>query len=406
MKTKPSRWRRRALIGLGVSLLGIPGLWMAIHHIPGFGPALADGVRAIVGPAPVAWAENFAYGIQDRIDQWRYEGAAPKTFWEAPPAGATNTPVATLPASAVRPTPSSAGATPELEGFPPPPVNPPYERVAATGDGVWIAMNESAAPGQAPTMAKTVIHPDRRRSFAAVAVVAIDLRRTSLHLVAGTTEPYSTTVPIERRPGLVPREAAADIIAAFNGGFKAIHGHYGMMVEGEILLPPRKISCTIAMYKGGAIRIRTWPALEANAADMLAYRQTPPCLVEGGEVNAVLEDNQYNRNWGATVSGDTVIRRSAVGIDASGHTLFYALGDAVTAQSLARAMKAVGAESAAQLDVNYAYPRFLLYEREGGAEPPHVGSSLIPGTKFTGYEYVTNASERDFFYITRKRPDS
>jgi hypothetical protein len=35
----------------------------------------------------------------------------------------------------------------------------------------------------------------------------------------------------------------------------------------------------------------------------------------------------------------------------------------VTAQSLSQAMKAVGVEDAAQLDVNYSYPRFLLYDR-------------------------------------------
>ncbi len=49
---------------------------------------------------------------------------------------------------------------------------------------------------------------------------------------------------------------------------------------------------------------------------MAAYRQTPPCLVEKGELHSALYDS--NRDWGATVSGETVIRRSALGVDATG----------------------------------------------------------------------------------------
>src|SRR6185436_15920854 len=114
-----------------------------------------------------------------------------------------------------------------------------------------------------------------------------------------------------------------------------------------------------------------WPELKPSEGQMVGYRQTPPCLVEEGKTNAAL-DIEYNKKWGSTVSGETVIRRSAIGIDKAGRTLFYGLGEAVTAQSLSRAMKAVGAENAAQLDVNYAYPRFLLYERSAAEATPHA----------------------------------
>ena len=93
--------------------------------------------------------------------------------------------------------------------------------------------------------------------------------------------------------------------------------------------------------------------LKDEQESMQGWRQTPPCLVEDSKTNSAL-DVEYNKNWGATVSGETVIRRSAIGIDASGHTLFYGLGEAVTAQALSRAMKAVGAERGA-VDVDYSY---------------------------------------------------
>src|SRR5262249_13702838 len=153
---------------------------------------------------------------------------------------------------------------------------------------------------------------------------------------------------------------------------KAIHGHYGMMIDNETFLPPRDIGCTVAMYKDGGLKIRTWPAVKDSAPTMGAYRQTPPCLVEQGKVNDALEPVEYNRNWGATVSGETVIRRSAIGVDKTGRVLFYGLGEAVTAQALAHGMRAAGAEDAAQLDVNYSYPRFLFYAKVEAGETPRV----------------------------------
>src|SRR5262245_29438822 len=141
-KTK-SRWRRRVLYGLGGVALSIPALWIAIHTIPGFGPALADGVRAIAGPGPVAWAEDVAYGIQDRIDRWRYKDSAPKTFWEAPPpqsppqkSAAPVVPVVvkTQPAPVTSSAPAASAAAPPPDPFPPPAYAPPTEGVAAEGD--------------------------------------------------------------------------------------------------------------------------------------------------------------------------------------------------------------------------------------------------------------------------------
>jgi hypothetical protein len=400
---KTSRWRRRGLYTLGAFTLAVPALWIGIHEIPWLGPALADGVRAVFGPKPIAWAEDVSYGLQDRFDRWRYKDDAPKTFWDVPSGTPTAPALPPAPvASAAQPAASGSGAPVAppavvVGAFPPPPFAPPFEGVSTPADGRWIPMKE-------PGLAKAVVHPDPKRGFAAVAVVAMDLRRTTLHLVAGTSEPQGN-VPQDHRPGLVPKDAAADLIAAFNGGFKAMHGHYGMMLDGETFVVPRDIACTVGLHRDGAIKIGTWRDLKSSEAQMQGYRQTPPCLVEDGKINSAL-DLEYSKNWGATVSGETVIRRSAIGIDKAGTTLFYGFGEAVTAQALGHAMAAIGAEAAAQLDVNYSYPRFLLYEPGDAGQAPHVDSALIPGIKFTKGEYVTEPAPRDFFYVTRKRPPS
>ncbi|WP_437683294.1 phosphodiester glycosidase family protein [Sorangium sp. So ce131] len=368
-----------------ICAIAVESLWYGIHEVPGFGPALADGVRAVVGPAPVAWAEDVAYGVADRLNQARYRNAAPKTFWEpAPAAGPAMAP-------GDEPLEESVSAPMRFE--------PPFARVAATGDGVWVPIDDAVRPGDAPVLWKSVVHPDPRRAFAAVAVVAIDLGRVDLRLVAGTKEPFSPDIPDERRPGLVPEAHAASLIAAFNGGFKAMHGHYGMKLDGDTFLPPRNGACTIALYRSGAVRIGTWRDLRGEEPRMSGYRQTPPCLVEQGELHEALYDS--NRDWGATVSGETVIRRSALGLDATGKLLFYGLGEAVTARTLAQGMKAAGAHDVAELDVNHAYPRFLLYAR-GADAAPRAASALIPDVQFKPEEYVVEPSPRDFFYLLRR----
>ncbi|MGK4004598.1 phosphodiester glycosidase family protein [Sorangium sp. So ce1036] len=386
-----ARWPERALRGVAIAAIAVEALWYGIHEVRGFGPALADGVRAVLGPAPVAWAEDVAYGVADRLNQARYRNATPKTFWEPAPAAAAEG------TEDVEPIEEESISSPS-------PFEPPFAEVAATGDGVWVPIRDAVRPNDAPVLWKSVVHPDPRRSFSAIAVVAIDLGRVDLQLVAGTKEPFSPDVPAERRPGLIPEAHAAELIAAFNGGFKAMHGHYGMMLDGDTFLPPRNIACTIALYRGGAVRIRTWRKIRGDEPRMIGYRQTPRCLVEQGELHYLLYDS--NRDWGATVSGETVIRRSALGIDATGKLLFYGLGEAVTARTLAQGMKAVGARDVAELDVNHAYPRFLLYSRGADGAGPRATSALIPDVQFKPEEYIAEPSPRDFFYLRRKTGSS
>ncbi len=395
---KKSRWGRRLLWVAGGTTVGVAALWTAIHEVPGFGPWIADTGRSILGQAAVAWIEDTAYGIADDINQLRYKDEKPKTYWEAP----TDAP----PVATAAPTPSSsatasATAAPTIE--PPAAFEPPVASVATEVDGKWIPMAD--ASGQAPAMWKTLVHPDAKRSFAAVAIVAIERKLIDLHLVAGKVEPSSAAVPMDRRPALVPESDQAEPVAAFNGGCKAQHGHWGMMLDGETYVAARDVGCTIALMKDGSLRIGTWKdALQPAEGDMRWYRQTPPCLVENGEIHKALE-SEYAKGWGAAVGGETVIRRSALGLDATGRYLYFGLGDALTAQSLARAMKAAGSVSAAQLDVNYAYPRFLVYERPNGGTPK-AKSAIIPDIKFRLAEYVGEPALRDFFYLTRKKNPS
>jgi hypothetical protein len=380
------RWARRlAIAALGATLAALL-LWVAIHRIPWLGPALADAGRAILGPRAVAWIEDTAYDVEDRVNRIRYRNKRPRTFWEAPP------PV--VPARAPQ-----AAAVPE---FAPAPFAPPFTEVAAEGDGVWVPIAAASDAERGARMHKAVVHPDPRRGFAALAVVAIDLSAFDLHLVAGTEEPSSNTVKRDARPGLIPASHQDKLVAAFNGGFKATHGQYGMAIDGVTFLPARDLACTLVSYRQGGQAIATWSAVSHKESAMAFFRQTPPCLVENGEVHQQLRYEEFAKGWGATISGETVIRRSAAGIDKDGKVLFYGLGEAMTAQAIARGMKAAGAHAAAELDVNFSYPRFLFYRRPAADKPPEAFEAIIPDIDFQKVQYVVQPSVRDFFYLTRK----
>ncbi|AKT39272.1 uncharacterized protein CMC5_034200 [Chondromyces crocatus] len=251
-------------------------------------------------------------------------------------------------------------------------------------------------------LAQATVHPHKIKPHVYVHVVAIDLRKVALHLVAGTLEPQSKDIPAERRPGLVPAADQQDLIAVFNGGFMARHGKYGMRVEGDEFLPPRPDACTVALYQDGAVRIAEWSQIEADAPKMVGLRQTPPCLVTARELHPAIEDAVRPRKWSAAENGEVEIRRSALGVDATGRVLFYGSGEWVTAKDVAVAMKAAGAVDAAQLDINYSYTKFLFYGRPTPSDPLQVVSTLIQDTKHIKRGYVTTPAERDFFYLKRR----
>ena len=110
-----------------------------------------------------------------------------------------------------------------------------------------------------PVMARTVVNPDPGRPYAQAAVVRIDLSQVDLHAVPGTIEPVAAKgTPPFKRPGDIPvaDQSVDSLLAAFNGGFKAIHGGYGMMVDGVTILPPLDNLATLALFKDGSVKHR------------------------------------------------------------------------------------------------------------------------------------------------------
>ncbi|MCC6528622.1 MAG: hypothetical protein IT373_38605 [Polyangiaceae bacterium] len=394
---KKRRWRRRLLIAAAVVVVGTLGLWVAVHKIPWLGPWLADALRAVIGKDAVARLEELVYGVEDKWNQAWKGGDAPKPYWDVPTDVEPPKPI------------EEAGCT--VPAFRPDDVGPVLTSWSAPGDGVWVAIQAQHA-GDTPRMYKTLLHPDPKRSWAAVTVVAVDLRQVELHMVLGTQEPASRTPEGEKieRTGLVPESDTAELLAAFNGGFKTEHGQFGVGVGDVVVVPARKVSCLVAFVPGPAgqaeLHIGDWEGLGGLEQKALWWRQTPACIAEDGKENPLLVTSEKNTAWGATLDGQTVIRRSAIGVSADHRVLYSGIGDHVTARALAAAMLHAGAVDSAQLDVNWSYPKFVVYAPRASGKNDLVATKLCDGFEFSEDEYLRQKSPRDFFYLTRKKPEA
>lgn len=395
-KARAARWGKRVLIALGAAVALLLALWVAIHRIPGLGPWLADAGRVVLGVDNVARLEAFAYSVQDRVLRVVRRGSAPEAHWELPPSADAGAPVVAVDVDAA----PTADAAPTRPPWRPADVGRVSARFGTEVDGVWVPVGDPRRPEARPLLYKTQLHPDSSRPWAVVFVVAMEVSAVELHLVTGTVDPRPATQEGRKtkRSGLVAPEHRGSLVAAFNGGFKAEHGQYGLRTGSVTFVPPRAISCTVAGYEDGSLRVGVWKALEATQERMRFWRGTPPCLLDAGKRHAALWDEE-SRGWGAALGGETVIRRSALGVSAAGDVVFVALGDHTTARALADAVAHAGARDAAQLDVNYSFPRFVLFREVDGALE---AETLFKGFVFEKTDYVERPSPRDFFYITRR----
>lgn len=249
-------------------------------------------------------------------------------------------------------------------------------------------------------MFKTLLHPDSSRSWAELFVVAVDLRTVAVMPVMGYQEPRTDKKEAEgyERLAKIPKDHYGALLAAFNGGFMAEHGKYGVYFDDILFLDPKDDACTLVQYEDGSFEVATWSKIKSGFERMEWFRQAPNCMVEGGEMHPALKLHRA-RKWGATLDGNTVIRRSAVGLSEDKQILYVGISNHTNAKVMALGMHHAGAETVAQMDVNWSYPKFVTYEPVDGQLKP---IALAKGFEFEDDLYLRKRSMRDFFYVTRK----
>ncbi len=299
--------------------------------------------------------------------------------------------------------------------FPPPDPGAPHERSEQDGDGTWrsfFAVDGSETRSQrfeegsssdfgADWVRRIVIHPHEASRFQMLTVAAFDMRTVRVDHRPGKQDVVDVGHPeLSNQAGLVPAEHEDSLVAIFNGGFQPRHGHWGMLSLGTQLVEPREDACTVSVMKDGTVRIGPWSTVEPQLTDVIAYRQTPPCLVLDGAIHPLLEQRD-RRAWAGQHKDRKTRRRSVAGVSRDGRTLFFGVGSETEAEVLASGMVHLGAEFAAQLDINWNWTRLFLFEpsKADAGEHSHVVGALIDDMAKDRGEYIVRPSNRGFFYV-------
>ncbi len=404
-------WRRIifALIFIAVILLG--GLVAIPVLSPQTGAALADDLRAIFGPEFVAQLESTSFRVQDTINRARYQatGGQAQLNWAQSPVTSTLQIKRTAKAGSAGPalgTSAHSGITNTSRPLDTAPAPSGVTAVTAPSPANLDWQVYGPTLNDTPIMARSFVKPDPERPYAQAALVRIDLSQIQLHLMPGTVEPVAAKpIPGFKRTGTIP---AADqnpdlLLAAFNGGFKAVHGHYGMMVNNATLIPPLDGLATIAEHPDGSIPIGEWGRDITTADNLTWYRQNCPLLVDEGQINPHVDD-ENRKEWGYTVKNLDTTWRSGLGISQDGRFLIYAAGNSLTVRSLAEALQQAGAYYAMQTDINGFYTRFVTYQPADNPKVtgyPLVASKLLKEMSGDPALFL-HPYDRDFFYVTLK----
>jgi Phosphodiester glycosidase len=262
------------------------------------------------------------------------------------------------------------------------------------GEGVWTTVGLPRTRQDEPLMGKTFIRPDTSRPYALVGLLLLDSRRIKLHMVGGTKDPGGDRGV--KGPGAIPEADLSKLLVAFTGGFQGPHGGFGMIAQGKEYRPLRKGLASIAVLGDGTITMGEWGRTLVWDDRMVGVRQNAVLLVEDCQVTRRTAEG--NDTWGYVVanSAEFITWRSAVGLTKDGH-LVLAAGNSLSAATLATALRAAGACTAMQLDINTPYVLTSLFfpQPDGSLKPEKFMESMPanPG-RYLGTQ------ERDFFYVT------
>ncbi len=311
-------------------------------------------------------------------------------------------------------------------GWPPAPIKP-LALSPLPGEGQWIPLDRDpfitpTTSGAPSAFVTSWVRPDPHRADVRVYVTLWDPRQVALHMEAGTVEPISATG--EHGSGMIPRvpEVMDHVVAAFNGGFQAQHGEYGMQANGIEYLPPKPYAATVVELRDGANGFGAWPASGAVPDDVIGLRQNLTALVQDGKFNP------WGRTWwgGAPPGWPDQIHtaRSAICLTREGFAGYF-YSSSISAEDLAQGMLAARCTFGIHLDMNVGHAGFEFYDvaPEGRLTP--MGRPLqgdweaqgkvpdMPGYVFRGRRMIRGMGHmlfpryiqreaRDFFYLTSR----
>ncbi|MFH1824269.1 MAG: hypothetical protein ABH873_03470 [Candidatus Firestonebacteria bacterium] len=275
-----------------------------------------------------------------------------------------------------------------------PNINPVIKDENIIGEGLWISEDIAKTDiDKTPVMAHTFIRPDMDKPYAVVDLLYIDSTEVKIVPVCGTVHPVSTTGL--KGKGVIPydNDLRRRVLCAFNGGFQTIHGAYGMMVDGDIILPPKDGMATFCLYADGGMKMGVWGKDIFDSPSLVSFRQNLPPLIYDGKFN------KENKFWGfsANKSKSIYVWRSGIGFRKDKKVIF-AIGNSLSPNSLAKAMISAGVVMGMHLDMNFVNVACEFYTiSEDKLIPKNLSERLFckPGRYLKPHT-------RDFFYVVRK----
>ncbi|MCL2776378.1 MAG: hypothetical protein FWD73_00130 [Polyangiaceae bacterium] len=321
--------------------------------------------------------------------------------------------------------PTTATFTDPEIGWPPKPLEPILKPPLA-GEGKWILLDKDAfitpIPGVPSPFLTTFVRTDPAALYTRVYITLWDPRLVQLHMQAGTIEPVSATGAVGT--GQIPRtpEVMKRVVAAFNGGFQATHGQYGMQVGGMLYLPPKPYAATVMDLDDGSTAFGAWPRSTEVPEEIISFRQNMTALVQNDKYNP------WGRTWwgGVPPGWHDAIHTTRSGLCLTKENFVaYFWGNDIGPEPLGRAMLAARCAFGIHLDMNPGLAGFEFYNVRYASNFEPLGRSLqpdwevegtlkdMPNLKFRSRRMIKSMGHilfpryihrdaRDFFYLTAR----
>ncbi|MCA9562766.1 MAG: hypothetical protein KC561_04710 [Myxococcales bacterium] len=294
------------------------------------------------------------------------------------------------------------GDTAISERLPPPPIQEIAEH-PRRNELQWFPVEETVpqTPDGVPLFYQAYVRTgDEEVGLASVHATVWDPERVAINVVAGTEEPIPTTTAVGT--GRIPRVPGEfdRMIAAFNGGFQSVHGTYGMVEQGQVLVPPEARAATVMTNSEGVAGIGRWNEEYRMPGNVVGLRQNLRPLVEDGVANP---DGRTRWGWALgqnrTNLGSPLTTRTGLCRMESG-AMAYFYGNDIDGDTLGHAMVAAGCDFGIHLDMNPGHTGMEFYGppvTEGRRESRLM---LDRGMRLARHPRYINTDNRDFFYLT------
>ncbi len=380
-RSRRAKWIRRA-IALVVVILLVP---VAISYVDYLNRPGSDTLSV----RTVEWIRDHGgNGIVNTIERWWYTNNPPPTGGKpeaiktqstvADTTGKSQTP-ATYPQIARLPPPTARVATPAAD--------------VQENEGVWQPTGRLVL-GQ-PAVYTTYVRPDASHTSYYTGIMWLDTKLLRANYVVGTEQPGGGPNPWNSQ---IPPDQRDIAIAAFNSGFKMDSANGGAYLDGQEIVPLRDGAASFVIKQDGSASVGVWGRDFVMGPDIKAVRQNLALIVDNGQLNPELQENDTTL-WGATLGNNVFVWRSGVGVTADG-ALVYVGGPAMSITAVARTLQAAGAVRAMEMDINTDWVSAFTYQPNVTVPgDPIEGVKLLDGMTHDGSQYLQQNS-RDFFAFT------